>query len=213
MWREPDKWVTPENEAFYGNKVQIFEHTILEYNHVEPYLKDKRLVIDIGAHIGSTAVRYAKDFEKVEAFEPMYFNELILNTGHLDNIVKHKVALSNYDGIIEMRRHKNNSGMSRVVAKETTKYIESRKHYFTTDTHIVETKPLDYFNFKEVDLIKMDTEGYVLPVLEGATNTLMNNNPILQIECKENTQMVDDFLKKMGYHLYDTFSVERFYKK
>lgn len=213
MWSEPDKWVVPQNESFYGSKVKIFEHTILEYNYVLPHLKSMNVVIDIGAHIGSTSVRYAKDFNRVESFEPMYFNELTLNTSHLDNIIRHEIALSNYDGIIEMRRHKNNSGMSRVVAKETEKYIQQRQNNFDPQSHIVNTKHLDYFGFENVDLIKMDTESYVIPVLEGAIKTLKNNNPILQIECKENIEMVDKFLSKLGYHLYDTFSVERFYKR
>ena len=213
MWSEPKTWKLPNGESFYGKKLNVFEHTILEYNYVTPKLKNCRRVIDIGAHVGSTSVRYAKDFQFVECFEPMYFEELTHNTNHLKNVNRYNVALSNYSGDIEMVRHKNNSGMTRVIAEETHKYINKKRNSFDKNTHRVKVNPLDNYDFSDVDFIKMDTENYVIPILEGAKRTLENNSPILQIECKENMGEVDNFLKQFGYKLYDTFSVERFYSK
>lgn len=214
VWREPTKWTLPEGENFYGTKVEIFEHTILEYNYVTPYLKSKRMALDIGAHIGTTTVRYAKDFKEVKSFEPMYFSELTLNTNHLNNVTRYESAISDYDGTIEMYKALNNSGMSRVSTKETIDYVtKKRPYWFNQKPVTVTTIPLDFYNFDEVDFIKIDTESYVLPILKGAINTLKNNDPILQIECTENTAEVDEFLNDLGYKLYDIFSVERFYRR
>lgn len=214
VWSEPKEWILPEKETFYGKKVEIFEHTILEYNYVTPHLKSKKVVIDIGAHIGSTSVRYSKDFREVKSFEPMYFSELTANTKHLENITRYNTAISDYDGKIKMYRALNNSGMSRVLSDENLDFItKKRSNWFNQKPFEVDTKPLDFYEFKEVDFIKMDTENYVLPILRGAINTLNNNDPILQIECKENINAVDKFLNDLGFKLYDTFSVERFYKR
>jgi len=44
---------------------------------------------------------------------------------------------------------------------------------------------LDSYGFTDVDIIKIDVEGYELQVLEGAVQTIANNRPIVQIECVE----------------------------
>jgi len=49
----------------------------------------------------------------------------------------------------------------------------------------VPQKTLDSYNYTDVDIIKIDVEGYELQVLEGATNTIAQNRPIVQIECVE----------------------------
>jgi len=213
-WSEPTKWILPKGESFYGKKVKIFEHTILEYNYVVPHLNSKRVVLDIGAHIGSTTVRYAKDFDEVKSFEPIYFSELTLNTEHLDNVTLYENALSDYTGVAEMYKARSNSGMTRMATDESIDYVTNKRSaWFDQKPITVNTLTLDSYNFQEVDFIKIDTENYVLPILTGGMDTLRNNNPILQIECTENIDAVDKFLNNLGYKLYDTFSVERFYKK
>ena len=45
-----------------------------------------------------------------------------------------------------------------------------------------EIKTLDSFEFDRVDIIKIDAEGYELPVLQGAKETILRNRPWVQIE-------------------------------
>lgn len=208
MWKLPEKWIVPKEESFYGVKLDIYEHTILEYNYVTPHLKQFRTAIDIGAHIGSTSVRYAKDFETVHSFEPVYTEELEQNTNHLQNIIRYNVALDNENTKKDMVSLTKNSGRTLIIDKDNPppKYNQ---------LYTVETRTLDSYNISNVDFIKIDTEDYVLPVLEGGHNTLKNNDPILQIEVKNSNKRndVDRFLNELGYKLYDKFSVERFYKR
>lgn len=212
-WRLPDNWMLPHGEAFYGKKIDVYGHTIQEYNYVTPHLEQYRTVIDIGAHVGSTTVRYAKDFDRVEAFEPMWTKQLQSNTEHLPNVHRHYIALSDENKELQMVRHSNNSGMSLVVAPETEEKVRSRS-WWASNRPKVNTTTLDQYKFTNVDFIKIDTENYVLPILKGAINTLENNNPILQIEATDPiVSDLDNFLEKLGYQLYDTFSVERFYKR
>ena len=49
----------------------------------------------------------------------------------------------------------------------------------------LEVYSLDYFNFKEVDLIKIDVDGCERQILRGARNTIIKHRPVLHIETEE----------------------------
>lgn len=211
-WELPSKWKLPPNEVFYKT-LPLFEHTKMEYDIVLPHLVQFRNAIDIGAHIGTTTVRYAKDFAKVHAFEPFYFNELEANTNHLENVLRYKYAVSDKKGKMQMMRHHNNSGMTMVIAQETKEYLKLRSNWFNPTKHEVESISIDECSITEIDFIKIDTENYVYPILKGAENVLKTNSPILQIELTQNIELVDYYLSSLGYNHYHSFSVDRFYKK
>lgn len=206
MWSLPTEWSVPLEETFYGKKLDIYEHTALEYKYVTPHLKQYRTAIDIGAHIGSTTVRYAKDFNQVHSFEPVYTKELEHNTKHLENVTRYDVALDASKTNKMMVRRSKNSGRTFITDNLPKIYMTN---------HTVHTNMLDFYGFTNVDFIKIDTEDYVMPILKGGYETLKHNNPILQIEVGADKlkPRVDEFLNDLGYKLYDTFSVERFYKR
>lgn len=211
-WKLPNKWIFPPNESFYTT-LDVYGHTKTEYEIVTPKLKNYRVAIDVGAHIGSTAIRYAKDFSIVHAFEPLYFEELNCNIKGISNIHSYKVAISDKTSEKFMKRHKTNSGMSIIIDDDTTPYLEKRSNWFLSKTFSVQSIPLDKFSFIEVDFIKIDTENYVFPIIVGAENTLKNNSPILQIELTQHIEKVENLLESFGYECYATFSVDRFYCK
>lgn len=211
-WKLPANWVLPPNEVFYKT-LPLFEHTKTEYDIVLPHIKEFRTVIDIGAHIGTTTVRYAKDFQVVHAFEPLYFRELVENTSHLTNVVRHKFAVSDKSRAMEMMRHKSNSGMTMVIAAETKDYLQYRANWFEPKVYNVESITIDECQILDVDFIKIDTENYVLPILKGAEKLLNDYSPVLQIELTQNIEVVEAYLTKFGYQHFHSFSVDRFYKK
>jgi hypothetical protein len=89
------------------------------------------------------------------------------------------------------------------------------------DTSIeVETKKLDDYGFTDIDYIKIDVQFYELIVLEGATQTLKINNPLLCIECcrrnKEEVEYVkkiNNLLVNLGYKVVGGLGKELFFKK
>ena len=55
----------------------------------------------------------------------------------------------------------------------------------------------------EVDLIKIDTQGFEFPVLQGAIKTIVRCKPviILEIEVKKQFNILSSFLTNLGYVL------------
>jgi FkbM family methyltransferase len=102
------------------------------------------------------------------------------------NIVTHNEGLGNVPGIMEMEHHPNNAGHNCIVT-------EDRKAKTKYDLHQVQVKTLDSYNMEEVDIIKIDCEGYEYPILQGAEQTIRRCRPIVQLE------IVESQCTKFGY--------------
>jgi FkbM family methyltransferase len=100
-------------------------------------------------------------------------------------IQTYNVALGPVPGTVEMHIKKND-GHNR-VSNDGYKTVTGKAVKVNTGYQRVSVPQvtLDSYNFTDVDIIKIDVEGYELNVLEGASNTIAANRPIVQIECVE----------------------------
>ncbi len=131
------------------------------------YCKNRRVALDVGAHIGVWTKFLAGVFQTVHAFEPVRENMHCLekNTAEMGNVVRWPHALGHARGAVSMIRHGGNSGCWRVSGG--------------TDARM---STLDAHQFRDVDFIKIDTEGYEGYVLQGAAETLARCKPVVVIE-------------------------------
>ena len=74
-------------------------------------------------------------------------------------------------------------------------------------------KTLDSFNFTNVDLIKIDVEGYENDILQGALHTIQYNKPVLVIEQQKHEYQDDSkslpavrFLETLGYRVIGQYN-------
>ena len=141
------------------------------YDLLLKHVADKKLrrIIDIGAWWGPWSLFWQPHAEKLEIFEP---NKKILpklehNISTYNNCTLHKTALGEYKGTVSME-YDTHSGTNHVTDNEYNKDI------------LINT--LDSYNFDNVDIVKIDVEGYEMPVLKGAKHTIMTNSPMIQIE-------------------------------
>jgi len=205
-----------------GNK--LLEWGAKEFTMMQPHIKNYRTCLDIGAHVGITTLRFAEHFKTVHSFEPAHYSFLRENTGHLSNVVAHNCAVSDKKGTVEMYPGTANSGAG-IIPDDYNKRIIRRRYtdddarYRDVEKITVECITIDQFNFDDVDLVKIDVEGHILPVINGMIETLTNNSPVVQIEMSkmpeavELNKKVDKILTDIGYVKYDKYDEDYFYYK
>lgn len=140
-----------------------------------------RTVVDIGAHIGISIHCWAPRFQRVVAFEPMvdHYDCLKENVKKFSNVEIHNCGLS--DETKTMRaayRTGKNSGSFQFVTDDW----QPNPKKIQPQIYQIPSKRLDAFELEEVDLIKIDVEGWELEVLKGAKQTILKNQPTLMIE-------------------------------
>lgn len=162
------------------------------YSSIESNIRNASVILDIGANIGTTSLYFASMNQQAQilAFEPhpqtfarakenvelnLFKNIDLVNIGLGEK--KEKVKL--YEVNV------NNPGMNRILQVE--------KDY---PFKLIAVEKLDDFlqdkNIAEVNLIKLDVEGFEISVLKGAEKTIRANKPLLFIE------LDDDNLRENG---------------
>lgn len=139
--------------------------------------------LDIGAHIGAVSVYLARKFERVVAFEavPSTFEFLRQNTTELPNIDALNMAVGPVAGEVYFSHYAKHGQLSHVAGN-------------SEETSALRIGPIpvctiDSFNFHDVSFIKIDVEGFELPVLEGALETLERCRPLILVEQGGNEEL------------------------
>jgi FkbM family methyltransferase len=152
---------------------QRWEEHIIEV--LEEHVRPGSVAIDVGAHIGThtlTLARLVGPSGRVYAFEPVRktYRELRRNLelNGVTNVVALRYALGRgAPSVIEMNPiHEGEEGGTSVGHGGDR----------------VELRTLDSFGFEGVSLVKIDVEGFELPVLDGAEDTIRRNRPVLVVE-------------------------------
>ena len=164
-----------------GNGQQLQRDAALEY------VKQWRVCLDIGSNIGQWTRPLARRFESVVCFEPNpNFRECFNKNIYENNVVIWPVGLSD-------KEHKAKQGFNSTVLQNKEGEIDCRT--------------LDSFGLTNVDFVKIDVDGFEIPLLNGAKQTLIKNNPVINIEMKKDkrnniTQQCASILKDLGYKFH-----------
>lgn len=161
-----------------------------QYDHALSLTAHRRTAIDCGAHVGIMTHRMCQDFQFTHAFEPQWHHYLESNMQNYTNWQLHACAVSNTRARLHLSVNQENTGTTHITDTATA---------YTVDVY---TQTLDSFGFTEVDLIKIDVEGHELELLEGATQTITQQQPILLIELEKHSPQrsrVETLLKSWGY--------------
>ena len=162
-------------------------------------------VLDIGAWCGTWSYEVIPFAKHLIAFEPdkIHVECLTKNLKDYKNIEIISKAIGDVEGLVSLTEDNFTQG----------KRIEN------TNGNIPMTT-IDSFNYKGVDLMKIDVEGYEMNVLKGAQNTL-EKTKYLMVELNNNTkkygsnnQAVEKYIRKLGYKiLLDHWPDKVFVKK
>jgi FkbM family methyltransferase len=142
------------------------------------------VVLDIGANLGlvSLALCRRQPSVTIHAFEPGLIQRTALQKSVHDNFIQkiqvYPYALSSTNGVSEFFVHTEGD-----QAKDG---LRDTKRGATTTVSQIETLTLDTWcaqcHVEHIDVIKIDTEGAELLVLQGAEITLKSLRPIIYLE-------------------------------
>lgn len=161
-----------------GNGQQAQRDAVLQY------IKQWRVCLDIGSNIGQWTRPLSKKFESVVCFEPNpNFRECFEKNIQEKNVLLWPYGLSD-------KEHKAKQDFNSTVLHEEDGDIDCRT--------------LDSFGLTNVDFVKIDVDGFEIPLLNGARETLSKNDPVINIEMKRDkrTDIVvkcESILKDLGY--------------
>jgi FkbM family methyltransferase len=176
-------------------------------------------VIDIGSGFGSISIPLAARFYPrftFFAFEPLRIINLQLGTNvllnYLDNIIPYNVGLGDCEETLEFYTvdYTNNGNHGSFSFNHSINEI--RGIIPTKEKQNYMFKTLDSYNFDNVKLIKLSAPGMEKKVLDGAKQTIINNNlpPIVFEEWKsdwytDQLKEIYDVLTDIGYKEFDQF--------
>jgi FkbM family methyltransferase len=171
----------------------------------ENYLENTNM-IDLGGNIGTTTLLMSEVLSNncnIFTFEPVYHDILFKNI--LDNNLNNKVVIYPCGVGNEIKSLKikpvnlsdniNFGGLDLMVNLEND-----------CDSVKINIVPLDYFNFDNVSLIKIDVENMEIQVLEGCINLIKKCKPTIIIESHQlNTLEQTSIFKELvnlGYEIF-----------
>jgi FkbM family methyltransferase len=129
-----------------------------------------RVAVDIGSHIGLWAYNLAHEFSDLVCFEPVKTHRECFEKnmgGLMQHVTLHACALGAEEGTCTIKLNPGVSGDSQVRPG--------------TD---VPLKTLDSFGLVNVDLIKVDAEGFEENILKGGEATIKRWMPTIAVEQK-----------------------------
>lgn len=188
-----------KEKLFYGSRFGLADFQAILSRHQKLIvlsqlkIKKKGIILDVGAHVGFFS-KLARDLYPqafVYAFEPIpiIFKCLSNNFVNDKNIQLYNIAISNKSKKVVMKFNSDRTETSK-ISKSGNIHINAK----SLDDFIKEQK------IKEIDLLKIDTEGFEEIVLSGSSKTLsITKYLFIEVTIKDNPHYT---LSSLMSHLY-----------
>lgn len=177
-----------------------------------------KVVFDVGANEGQT-LKWVKHYQPqayVISFEPVLktYERLKKNALPYTNYLTENIALGEVAGKIEITLFDDLSVLNSLKP-------DLMNHDPKAQKEIIEVKRMDEYcvqhNISQIDLLKIDTEGFELDVLKGAGN-MLNDGRIKFIYCEVGFQQINSrntpfqqivaFLEEKQYYFYALYQID-----
>lgn len=178
------------------------------------------VVIDVGINIGFYLLNFSKKARHgfVHGFEP---NSKVLNytkkncsLNSFKNIKLNNFGLGNAKNSFQMAQINDNLGMNKIVATGAS------SQSFSIDVDVFDDY-VDRENLSQIDVMKIDVEGYEMNVLLGAAKSIAKWKPFLFIEIDEENlngndtsfSKMQDWLLQKRYVVLNAITLEELKKE
>jgi FkbM family methyltransferase len=163
-------------------------------------LPQSGVFLDVGANIGNHAIYWAtRGARIVHAFEPVRSTFELLQRNVSENNLSEKIVCHNLD--------LGDSKGSADIAKYTSENIGGTQIVEVENGAIlVDTIDNLASSLGRVDFVKIDSEGFEVKILRGASETIAQHKPIIFVEIfPKNKKGVFAFMNSHGYVLLKQF--------
>jgi len=194
------------------NNFGIYEENLL--NAIMSFLKDMvnlekfDLILDVGANIGNHSLYFSNFSKQVFSYEPNpnTFELLKFNTKNLSNINVYNIGISNKNENKFLNESNFNIGDSAIVSYDEKKDIE-KNNKTLHEISSMKLDDLEHLSDEKISMIKIDVEQHEYEVMDGASNLIEKNQPVLIFEhnietSKKQTLKINKFIKEKGYVIY-----------
>jgi FkbM family methyltransferase len=192
--------------------------------------KSDPVILDVGANKGQSITRYKKLFQNpiIHSFEPNIDEVNILKQKYINdkNLYLNNVAVGDKKGNLEFNINAGSGHSSFKNLIPNTTWIKKRSKRLKVDDKNYTTKKVnaeiitldDYVNEKNltnIDILKIDTQGFEDKVLLGAKSLLKNNRiKLVQLELifseiYENPLNIYDVEKTLIPNNYKLFGINK----
>lgn len=150
-------------------------------------IPNKRTFVDVGANVGIWSYHLHNKFSKVFSYEPSRQNLecLKLNVANLTEI--REKAVANFIGEAEFHQAGKNCGDGKLCRPGINA------------SYVVPVVTLDSENLTNVDLIKIDVQGWEYEVLQGAKETIKKHQPWVIFEVNQDIDECCQFMESLNY--------------
>jgi FkbM family methyltransferase len=198
----PDNY---KNDLIFKSLEYYGEWAQEEINVLSNFIRQKEIVIDVGAFIGTHSRAFSSmvgENGRVISFEP---NQIVLpflkknaDWSKFKNITVYPFALGKSEEKCFLILENDNMGGSTIKRNCLNKQ----------NSISIEIKSLDKLNIKHVDFLKADVEGMELEILNGANSIINDNKPNIFVESNslDASAGIVFWAKENNYNMYGILS-------
>lgn len=177
---------------------KIYESTYVSF--IREHCKKGGILIDIGAHTGLYTLLLNSQFSKSILFEPdpntckLLRKNIAINL--LENVSIIQAAASNFSGMGSLKVEGDYCGTNHLIRNDDQESRAISVDLLTIDNVI------SNLAISRVDLIKIDTEGHELEVLQGCRGVLKGSPEILILYENSKFEEVCNFFDEIEFKIF-----------
>ena len=213
-----------ENDFFIASALRndIVWDEGLVIGHLHEHIKNAKVVLDIGAHVGCHTLIYKSinsdcsiySFELQSIIYELLKKNIAIN--HLQNVQAFNCAIGESIGMVSI----SDTIADGPNKNEKYAYNNGKEYNFGgvslgSGSQEILMITIDSLQLEACDFIKIDVEGFEYFVIKGAIQTIQKYKPVIFYEenYKINSQSTTELLKSIGYNSFEMINEENFLAK